>query len=1083
MNPAGLLGRDGELARLRSLLDDARDGHQQLALVGGDAGIGKTSLVMALAATAAERGTEVVWGRCWEGGGGAPFWPWVQVLRSCLERLDDAALADLGPPAADLAHLVPEVRARIPGLPATPASDSPDARLRLFESVATFLAVAARATATGLVVAIDDFHAADEGSIKLLQHLARRRAAVPLVIVATYRITEVVLSEALTVAVDELSRQAMSLRLRGLDTAQVGTLLERAAAGVGRVDVARVREATDGNPFLVYEAARLLSATAPDRRADVVLPADARALIHRRLEPVPPEQRAVLAAGAVLGRDFDLRPLSLVVDRPPVELIDVLGGAVDLAVVEEVQLGRWSFTHALLREALLDGLDEGDRARLHRRAGEVLASIHGVSDGPVVARIAAHFHAAIAGGGDVSQTVTLCAHAASIATAALAYEEATRWYERALETLHLMEPVDELRRYELLVALAEVATRRGNVRAAGLAHQRAIRAARSLESVELAARVAVLAAPLAVSDPLVIGALDDALCDLPDEDGPLRARVLVSFARVMSSSYLPLHILMDVNQQGLEMARRVGDPETQWWTLWQWHQNAYLSVQTLPERQRVATELMAIADRSGDLERRLMARQFRAADLVEAGDLAAARVELETALAEAKALRMPFHVWVATSGLADLAIGQGRLEEAERLARRAAAMGDDLDWVNPEITFGAQLGLIRGHQGAFDEMARLAMAALETWTVTGFDCARQFPALLSVVESGHPAEARNRLDKVLGPGVDKLFIVTDPEGNQLQWTDGRGCCAMAIAELCWLLDDRHRAADLYDRMFSRRGSHIVAGQGSRGAADRYLGQLATVLGRFTEAEDLFEDAHRLHERMGTPIWGAHGRMDHARMLTLRDGPGDRARAADLLTEAATTFRRLGMTFFEQRARQRLESVRGTDGRLRLRKEGEYWAVAFGGAELRQRDSKGIRYLARLVANPGREVHAVDLVVGEGRGTAPRDREVAGNGPGDAGAVLDPAAKAAYRRRLDQLRPLPRREDTEREIAFLEAELGSAEGLGGRDRRAASEAERARQSVTKAVKEALDRLSEADPDLGRHLRDAVRTGMYSSYGPD
>ncbi|MDQ3898639.1 MAG: AAA family ATPase [Actinomycetota bacterium] len=1078
----GLLGRHEELGRLHGLLDEALGGHLQLALVGGDAGIGKTSLVAAFAAAAAEdAGAEVAWGRCWEGDGGAPFWPWVQILRACLDQLDDAVLADLGSSASDVAQLIPDVRTRVPGLAVTPTSDSPDARLRLFESVATFLGAAAR-SATGLVVVVDDFHGADEGSIRLLQYLARRGVAAPLVVVVTYRITEVVMSEVLTVAVDELARRGVTLRLRGLEADDVGTLLERAAPGVGRGDVARVHDATDGNPFLVYEAARLLAGAAPDRRGQVVLPADARALIHQRLAPVPAEQRAVLAAGAILGREFDLRPLSQVVGRPAGELIDVLSDAVELAVVEEVQLGRWSFTHALLREALLDELDSDRRAGLHRRAGEVLESIHGVSEGQVVVQIATHLHAAVAEGGDVSRAVTLCAQAARIANASLAYEEATRWYERALETLELMEPVDELRRYELLVAMAEVATRRGNVRASTAAHQRAIRAARALGSVELAARAAVLAAPLAVSDPLVIGALDDALCDLPEDDSPLRARVLVSFARVMSASYLTIDILLDVNQQGLEMARRIGDPETQWWTLWQWHQNAFPSIKTLEERHRVADELKEIADRSGDVHRRLLARQFRASNLVEDGDLAAADAELVASLHEAEDLRLPFHVWTATSALTYLRIGQGRLDEAEHLARRAAAMGDDLDWVSTDISFTAQLAHIRRHQGAFDEMARLALNALETYTVTGFDCARQFPALLALVENGHLAEARARLDKVLGSGVEKLFFVTDPEGNRFEWHDGRGCCRSSVAELSWLLGDRERAAPLYEWMLSRRGTHIVSGDGSRGAADRYLGQLATVLGRFAEADGHFEAAHRLHDRMGTPIWEAYGRLDHARMLELRDGPGDRARAAELLAEAAATFRRVGMAFFERRARHRLESLQAGDGALRLRKEGEYWAVAFRGSELRQRDSKGMRYLARLVANPGREIHAVELAVGEGRGTVPRERELEANGAGDAGTVLDAAAKAAYRRRLDDLRRDGRGPDVEREIAFLEAQLGAATGRAGRDRRAASDAERARQSVTKAVKEAVERLSEADATLGDHLRAAVRTGIYSSYTP-
>jgi non-specific serine/threonine protein kinase len=144
----------------------------------------------------------------------------------------------------------------------------------------------------------------------------------------------------------------------------------------------------------------------------------------------------------------------------------------------------------------------------------------------------------------------------------------------------------------------------------------------------------------------------------------------------------------------------------------------------------------------------------------------------------------------------------------------------------------------------------------------------------------------------------------------------------------------------------------------------------------------------------------------------------------------------------------------------------------------------MRYLARLVASPGHELHALDLVVGDGRGVVTNDPDPAAVGGGDAGTVLDPQAKAAYRRRLEQLRESGEPSGAVRqEIDFLEAELGAAVGLGGRDRRVASDAERARQSVTRAIKDAVDRLADVDAGLGRHLRDAVRTGIYSSYAPE
>jgi hypothetical protein len=172
-------------------------------------------------------------------------------------------------------------------------------------------------------------------------------------------------------------------------------------------------------------------------------------------------------------------------------------------------------------------------------------------------------------------------------------------------------------------------------------------------------------------------------------------------------------------------------------------------------------------------------------------------------------------------------------------------------------------------------------------------------------------------------------------------------------------------------------------------------------------------------------------------------------------------------------------------------------VVFEGRTVRVRDLKGIRYLARLLADPGREFHVLDLVAAEsGRVAGTESGRAAGlsrTGPGDAGEMLDARAKDAYRRRLaeieddiDQARAL---EDAEREAQadaerdFLVRELSRAVGLGGRDRRAASTSERARASVTRAIRQAIARVAEHHPELGQHLDQTIRTGTYCAYVPD
>ena len=171
------------------------------------------------------------------------------------------------------------------------------------------------------------------------------------------------------------------------------------------------------------------------------------------------------------------------------------------------------------------------------------------------------------------------------------------------------------------------------------------------------------------------------------------------------------------------------------------------------------------------------------------------------------------------------------------------------------------------------------------------------------------------------------------------------------------------------------------------------------------------------------------------------------------------------------------------------REDDYWLVVFDGYTVRLRDLKGMHYLARLLADPGREFHVLDLVAAETgqAGSVPRSAF------GDAGEMLDARAKDAYRRRLAEIdedielanaagdRERAAQADIERD--FLIRELTGAFGLGGRDRKAASASERARAGVTRAVRQAMSRIAEHHPPLGEHLDRAIHTGTYCAYQPD
>ena len=276
------------------------------------------------------------------------------------------------------------------------------------------------------------------------------------------------------------------------------------------------------------------------------------------------------------------------------------------------------------------------------------------------------------------------------------------------------------------------------------------------------------------------------------------------------------------------------------------------------------------------------------------------------------------------------------------------------------------------------------------------------------------------------------------------------------------------------------------------------GRVRLAEGDPADAERFCAEAARLWSEIGAPYEAALARAGFAEALR---ASGNDRRAALELAAARTVLDRIAA----EREADDAVSVEPDGGAEEppvtdvnvFRREGDYWSVVFEGRTVRVRDLKGIRYLARLLADPGREFHVLDLVAAEsGRLPAAESGRAAGlshTGPGDAGEMLDARAKDAYRRRLaeieDDIEQARAFGDTERaaqadaERDFLIRELSRAVGLGGRDRRAASTSERARVSVTRAVRQAIVAVGEHHPALGEHLERTIRTGTYCAYVPE
>ena len=272
------------------------------------------------------------------------------------------------------------------------------------------------------------------------------------------------------------------------------------------------------------------------------------------------------------------------------------------------------------------------------------------------------------------------------------------------------------------------------------------------------------------------------------------------------------------------------------------------------------------------------------------------------------------------------------------------------------------------------------------------------------------------------------------------------------------------AADELERVAARfQSKALVAG------ATLARGRVELAEGHAAEAEKCCSNAARLWNQIGAPYEAAVARVVLAEALRA----GGREDQAVLERQAAATIL------------ERIEVVVNPTTHTNVfRREGDHWSVGFDGRTVHVRDLKGMRYLAQLLVHPGREFHVLDMVAAEtGQQTA----------LGDAGEILDERAKTAYRRRLaetdEDIQQARALEDTDREAQaeaerdFLVRELASAVGLGGRHRRAASDSERARSGVTRAVRQAIARIGEHHPQLGEHLTRYIRTGTYCAYVPD
>jgi predicted ATPase len=316
-----------------------------------------------------------------------PYRPFVEALRHYVLHAPDAVLAEhVAAHQGELARLVPELGRRVADLPAPQVAEAETERFLLFEAVTGLLSAASQQTP--IVLVLDDIHWAGMPELLLLKHLVRAAVPLRLLVIGTYRDTDLSRTHPLTAILADLRRESGVERvaLHGIDDAAVETLVSAVARH--ELDAAwvalahAIRRETEGNPFFIGEVIRHLSETGMffhegerwkyrGTIESLGIPEGVREVIGRRLGRLSEATNRLLGLAAVIGRQFDVALLAKVAEASEDTVLDALDEATAAALVGEVRggAGQFVFRHALIRTTLYEELSATRRARLHRRVG------------------------------------------------------------------------------------------------------------------------------------------------------------------------------------------------------------------------------------------------------------------------------------------------------------------------------------------------------------------------------------------------------------------------------------------------------------------------------------------------------------------------------------------------------------------------------------------------------------------------------------------------------------------------------------------------------------------------------------------
>ena len=641
------------------------------------------------------------------------------------------------------------------------------------------------------------------------------------------------------------------------------------------------------------EALRLITAEgslddivlAPSHR--VAVPAGIRSVIVRRLAHLADETRSVLEIGAVIGPEFELALLRATTDLADIDIVDALDKASAEGLVAAVggSVGRYRFSHDLVRESLYHELAPGRRMRLHRQVAEALELRHAAAPEGHLAELAYHFSEAERDGTPAERSITYARRAAERAASALAFEEAARLYEVTLAAMQRGAAPDPKAKLDVLLALGDAQTRGSDLAGSRSTLREAAEIARAIGAApELARAALAYGGRLPWARPgretMIITLLQDALVYLGGADDRLRLRLLARIACAWRSTPGRGAQRDALSQQAVELARSLGDPSAlsyalaaRYWATW--------DPDKPRERLALAREMVGIAETLPDGERQIDARLMLWLSHTEMGDMAAARRETEELRRLVVDLRQPAQAWLGIAPRALMALLEGHFSDAERLIEEELEQAS-LTIARDHVSSGRfHRFLMRREQGRLAEEETAVRASVEEFP--WYPLHRAALACL-LVDLGRTDEAHAVVHEL---GRDEFAMLY----RDNEWLLG----ASLAAEACASVGDASGAQVLYAQMAPYAGRHAIGhAEGSVGAVDRYLGLLAAAFDRLDDAVRHLEAAVAINERMGARPWAAHSQRDLAEILRRRAAQGDLERAADLDGSAFEAATAMGM---------------------------------------------------------------------------------------------------------------------------------------------------------------------------------------------